>query len=161
LVATKTQLVLIGLVSIASTSCRSGDMQEPASKQSIGSRLDTEVAVGTLAGVGAFGPETQAFFPCGGSEAWWLEFDERTPELDQQLREQEATDLRARLEECDRKTGLVGCDRWAYLELDGIRSRSGQYGHMGGYSREVRVRKVLRVGRDVPSNCVVRRLTGR
>jgi hypothetical protein len=154
-----TPLLLTALFSLEATSCRSGGTQDPAPKQSTGAQLETEIVEGTLAGVGAFGPETAAFLPCGVPEAWWLEFHERTPELDRQLREQEATDLRARLEDCDRKTGLAGCDRWVYLELDGVRSRSGRYGHMGGYSRELQVRKVLRVTRDVPGSCSVRRLT--
>ena len=95
------------------------------------------------------------------SEAWWLEFHGRSPELDKQLDEQEAIDLKARLEDCYRETGLAGCDRWVYLQLEGIPSGPGQYGHMGGYPREVQVSKVLRVTRDVPPSCIVRRPTGR
>jgi hypothetical protein len=95
------------------------------------------------------------------SEEWWLEFDARWPELDKALAEQGKTDLAARLAECDRKTGLSGCDKWVYLELDGIPSVPGRYGHMGGYSRELRVKKILRVVRDVPASCEVRRLTRR
>ncbi len=112
-------------------------------------------------GIGGFGREAQAFLPCGLSQEWWLEFDARWPELDRALEEQGKAELSSRLEECDRKTGLFGCDKWVYLELDAVPSEPGRYGHMGWYSRELRVTRVLRVTRDVPSACKVRRLTSR
>jgi len=110
-------------------------------------------------GIGGFGREAQAFLPCGLSQEWWVEFDADSPELDRALAEQANLDLPSRLEECDRKTGLFGCDKWVYLELDGVASEQGRYGHMGWYWRELRVTKVLQVTRDVPAACEVRRLT--
>lgn len=114
-----------------------------------------------FSGIGGFGREAQAFLPCGLSQEWWLEFDTRSPELDRALAEQEKVELSSRLKECDRKTGLFGCDKWVYLELDGALSEPGRYGHMGWYSRELRVTRVLQVTRDVPTTCEVRRLTSR
>lgn len=114
-----------------------------------------------FSGIGGFGREAQAFLPCGLSQEWWLEFDAHWPELDKALAEQREQDLSLRLEECNRKTGLLDCDKWVYLELDGMASEPGRYGHMGWYSRELRVTRVLRVTRDVPATCEVRRLTSR
>jgi len=122
---------------------------------------DAAVLGKKFSGIGGFGREAQAFLPCGLSQEWWLEFDARWPELDRVLAEQEKVDLSSRFAECDRKTGLFGCDKWVYLELDGVPSEPGRYGHMGWYSRELRVTKLLRVTRDVPPTCEVRRLTSR
>ena len=161
MVCGQVQLLGIALLSLNVTSCRSRSLPESAANASTDARQGVELSKGAFKGIGGFGREAQAFLPCGVSQEWWLEFDARSPELDKALAEQKMTELSARLEECDRKTGLPGCDRWVYLELDGIPSLPGRYGHMGGYSRELRVQKVLRVTRDVPASCEVRRLTGR
>lgn len=154
-------IVLVALLSPGAASCRSRSAQDSSSRASTDSPPRAELLEGTFTGIGGFGREAQAFLPCGISQEWWLEFDRRWPELDKRLAEQEATDLSARLEDCERKTGMVGCDKWVYLEFDGVRSGPGRYGHMGGYSRELRVTKVSRVTRAVPDGCAVRRLTRR
>ena len=123
--------------------------------------FDAALVERKFSGIGGFGREAQAFLPCGLSQEWWLEFDTRWPELDRALVEQEKVELSSRLEECDRKTGLFGCDKWVYLEFHGVLSEQGRYGHMGWYSRELRVTRVLQVARDVPTACEVRRLTSR
>ena len=128
---------------------------------SIRSRSDADIVERRFAGLGGFGREAQAFVPCGLAQEWWLDFDARWPELDEALAAQEVVDLTARLEECGRKTGAIGCDKWVYLELAGVPSDPGRYGHMGWYSRELRVTKVLRVTRDVPAACEVRQLERR
>jgi hypothetical protein len=155
------QLLGIALLLFNATSCRSRRPLGSASNAPADARHDVEPTAKAFSGIGGFGREAQAFLPCGLSQEWWLEFDARWPELDKALEEQNKADLSARLDECDRKTGLHGCDKWVYLELDGVPSQPGQYGHMGGYSRELRVQKVLRVTRDVPASCEVRRLTDR
>jgi len=161
MVGRRGQLLGIVLLSLVATSCRSRSVPASASRASIDAQLGAERREGPFTGIGGFGREAQAFLPCGLSQKWWLDFDARSPELDEVLAEQEEADLSARLENCGRKTGLVGCDKWVYLELDGIPSGLGQYGHLGVYSRELRVEKVLRVARDVPVGCEVHRLTGR
>jgi hypothetical protein len=156
----RSQFLGIALLSLTVVSCRSR-RPDSAPKASTDARQDVVAHKGAFSGIGGFGREAQAFLPCGLSQEWWLEFDARWPELDKALAEQDKTDLSARWEDCDRKTGLFGCDKWVYLELDGIASVPGRYGHMGSYSRELRVKRVLRVTRDVPASCEVRRLTGR
>jgi hypothetical protein len=123
--------------------------------------LDAAPHDNKFSGIGGFGREAQAFLPCGLAQEWWLEFDARSPALDRALAEQDGVDLSLRLEECGRKTGLFGCDKWVYLELAGVPTESGRYGHMGWYSRELRVTKVLRAARDVPPACEIRRPTSR
>jgi hypothetical protein len=153
--------LVAGLLAVAS-SCKSGqvlNVTQDASTESPAAA--TRGAVGKFAGLAAFGRETQAFIPCGESEEWWLELEFRVPELDKLLEQQRQRDLGKRLDECDRKTGLPDCDRWAYVEFDGALSGPGRFGHMGGYSRELRPLRFSRVAQEAPSTCVVRRLTGR
>jgi len=159
LIATRVLLLLSALLALEAGSCKSKQMQ--SSEGLTDSRSDPGIHAGSFVGLGGFGREMAAFLPCGISEAWWLKFDGRSPELHKLLAVEEVPDLSARLEDCARRTGLVGCDKWVYLELDGVRSGPGQYGHLGGYSRELRVRKVVRATRDAPPTCIVRRLTGR
>src|SRR4051794_423038 len=114
------QLLRIALLALMATSCRSRSPVDSASKAPTDARQDDEPPSGTFTGIGSFGREAQAFLPCGLSQGWWLELDARWPELDKALAEQDEADLSTRLEECHRKTGLLGCDKWVYLELAGI-----------------------------------------
>lgn len=162
LLARRSPIYLVASLLTVASSCKS--QQVPNVTQDVSAESPDAASRGAEAkfsGLVAFGRETQAFISCGGSEAWWLELEFREPELDRLLEQQKERDLEKRLDECERTTALPDCDRWAYVELAGVLSSRGRFGHMGGYPRELRPLKFSRVVQDVPSTCVVRRLTGR
>ena len=85
-----------------------------------------------------FGFETSAFQPCGDAEQWWLAGDaDVMGELGQAFASVRET-LGARL----------------YVEVRGVLSREGSYGHMGAYPREFHVTEVLTARPSREGDCV-------
>ncbi len=74
--------------------------------------------------------ERDAFEPCGQNEAWWIDF---SPEAQQTL----AAD------------NIRGWGQWP-VRVRGTLSPEGHYGHLGSYSRQLHVERVIATGRRAP-----------
>ncbi len=85
------------------------------------------------AGTFRYGFEVISFEPCNSDEVWWLNGDAVPMAL-----------LRTRYEALTKKMEPV------YVQLRGLISERGFYGHMGGYQREFYLQDVLEV-RDIQS----------
>lgn len=88
--------------------------------------------------VGTFtsGFEVIAFKPCNSDEVWWVN-GERVP----------MADLYARYATLTKRMEPV------HVQLRGLISERGAYGHMGGYAREFYVQEVLEVRAVQPDDC--------
>jgi hypothetical protein len=75
-----------------------------------------------------YGFEVIAFKPCNSDEVWWLNGDAAAMK-----------DLRTRYEALTKKMEPV------HVQLRGLISERGIYGHMGGYQREFYLQDVLDV----------------
>jgi hypothetical protein len=84
-----------------------------------------------------FGFETSAFQPCGDAEQWWLTGD---------------TDVMGELDRAllavDETTGAR-----LYVEVRGVLSREGNYGHLGAYPREFHVTEVVQARPEMEGDC--------
>jgi uncharacterized protein YceK len=94
----------------------------------------TEYTQGTYAGLYWFGFERSHFAFLGGRERWWLTGD---------------------IEGVTRRMGSPSLDKPelhnpVFLVVEGDLSRPGHYGHMGAYSRELHVTKVLELQQMSP-----------
>ena len=83
-----------------------------------------------------YGFEVVSFKPCNSDEVWWLNGDAAP-----------LTELRTRYEALTRKMGSV------HVQLRGLISERGIYGHMSGYQREFYVQEVLDVRDIQPGDC--------
>jgi hypothetical protein len=81
----------------------------------------------TRQGYVVLGFETSAFQPCGDAEQWWLSGD---------------TDVMGELENAFADLGGTAGAR-LYVEVRGVLSREGSYGHLGAYPREFHVTEVV------------------
>lgn len=88
------------------------------------------------AGTFTYGFEVIAFKPCNSDEVWWLNGDIAPMK-----------DLRTRYEALTQKMDPV------HVQLRGLISERGIYGHMGGYQREFYVQAVLDVRDLHPDDC--------
>ena len=90
--------------------------------------------------------------PCDCEDRWWVEYNKTT------VGQMRAAKLN---HQCYETFGRPGCQEWIYAEVSGELSHPGQYGHMGGYDRELRVNEIGRLSQDVPATCTIRRITSR
>jgi hypothetical protein len=79
------------------------------------------------------GFEESAFHPCGSAEVWWVDVDEKA--------------------EPQWSRAMAAHDRLSYVEWRGVRTGKGRYGHLGQYSRDLRVVDVTRVRQPRPDDC--------
>jgi hypothetical protein len=82
-----------------------------------------------------FGFETSSFEPCGQEEAWWV-VGESLTELTQAYSDISPESYNP-----------------VFVRLRGEISKSGQYGHLGAYTREFQVLEVLEVRQADPQDC--------
>lgn len=77
----------------------------------------------------SFGFEEAAFRPCRSDEQWWLTGSDND------------------IVELQNKWNALGLEWYTpgYAELEGTRSRKGEYGHLGAYQREFEVTDVKEV----------------
>ena len=80
------------------------------------------------------GFETSAFQPCGDAERWWLSGD---------------TDVMGELQDAFASMGETAGSR-LFVDVRGVLSREGSYGHLAAYPREFHVTEVIeaRPGRE-------------
>lgn len=145
-------LLLLGiLTSAASTGCRARPAEHKMPLAGCLSAIERSEA-GKFQGFLTSGREEQAFIPCDCDEAWWVKYNKVT-----------VGRVRAanRNNDCYQTFDRPGCQEWMYVELSGVLSPAGQYGHMGGYHRELRVDEIHRLSQDVPSTCEIRRMRWR
>jgi hypothetical protein len=83
-----------------------------------------------------YGFEVISFKPCNSDEVWWLNGDAAA-----------MTDLRTRYEALTQKMEPV------HVQLRGLSSERGIYGHMGGYQREFYLQDVLEVRAKKAGDC--------
>ncbi len=83
------------------------------------------------------GFETSSFQPCGDAEQWWLSGD---------------TDVMGELGNAFADLGGTAGAR-LLVEVRGVLSREGSYGHLGAYPREFHVTEVVEVGPEVDGDC--------
>jgi hypothetical protein len=95
--------------------------------------VDVPDAVSTYAGLYAQGFETMAFRPCDREASWWVA---------------ETGDLSARYHEVAARAYDP-----VYAVVKGTVGPEGHYGHMGAYTRELRVTEVVEVRRPSPGEC--------
>ncbi len=88
------------------------------------------------AGTFRYGFEVIAFKPCNSDEVWWLNGEGAV-----------MTELRTRYEGLTKKMEPV------YVQLRGLISERGIYGHMGGYQREFYLQDVLDIRAIQPGDC--------
>ncbi|CAG0980838.1 hypothetical protein GPROT1_02269 [Gammaproteobacteria bacterium] len=88
------------------------------------------------AGTFTYGFEVVAFKPCNSDEVWWLNGEVTAMK-----------DLRTRYEALTRKMEPV------HVQLRGLISERGNYGHMGGYQRQLYVLELLDVRDIQPGDC--------
>lgn len=87
-------------------------------------------------GAFTYGFEIIAFKPCNSDEVWWLNGEVAA------MRE-----LRTRYEALTKKTEPV------HVQLRGLVSERGIYGHMGGYQREFYLQSVIDVRASQTGDC--------
>ena len=88
------------------------------------------------AGTFRYGFEVISFEPCNSNEVWWLNGEAAA-----------MTKLRTRYE------ALTKTMQPVYVQLRGLISERGFYGHMGGYQREFYLQDVLEVRAIQPGDC--------
>jgi hypothetical protein len=115
-----TRLHVIFLVAVAATSCA-----RP--------RTSAIPTPGTFRGVYQTAFEMIAFTPCNSGERWWV-----TP-----VNAPGWNSLQRALHRIDPIASGPGRVQRAYVELQGDTSATGQFGHLGAYTRELRVTRVL------------------
>ena len=87
-------------------------------------------------GTFTYGFEVISFKPCNSAEVWWLDGDAAA-----------MTDLRTRYEAITQTMQPV------HVQLLGLLSERGIYGHMGGYQRQLYVQDVLEVRPSQTDDC--------
>ncbi len=83
------------------------------------------------------GFETSSFQPCGDAEQWWLSGD---------------TDVMGELGKAFTDLGGTAEAR-LFVEVRGVLSREGSYGHLGAYPREFHVTEVVEARLGQPADC--------
>jgi hypothetical protein len=97
---------------------------------------------GVLRGYQVYGNELMAFELCGSSELIWMNLTGWEKGLD-----------RIPAQSCPGDAGLGTCVRDLYTELTGVISPPGSYGHLGKFSRELRVQEFLVVNLAESPTC--------
>jgi hypothetical protein len=88
------------------------------------------------AGTFTYGFEVIAFKPCTSGEVWWLNGD-----------------VAAMIELRTRYTALTKTMQPVHVQLRGLVSERGIYGHLGGYQREFYLQDVLEVRAKQSGDC--------
>lgn len=90
---------------------------------------DDEMIAGRL----SFGFEVSAFKPCGVDEIWWVSGPESLYRQYNEIADTEYEEV--------------------YARLRGVKSKKGEYGHLGAYQREFTVSQVLVIRKLKPGDC--------
>jgi hypothetical protein len=144
--------ILLGLLTCAAcTGCRARSAERKAPSGGCLNAIEKSQN-GEYRGFITSGREEQAFIPCDCEDIWWVEYDRGA------VGQVNGARRNAR---CYETFDNPACQEWTYAEVSGTLSPAGQYGHMGWYSRELRVNQVGRLSQDVPATCTIRRITRR
>lgn len=90
---------------------------------------DDEVIAGRL----SFGFEVSAFKPCGVDEVWWVSGPETLFRQYNEIADTEYEEV--------------------YARLRGVKSKKGEYGHLGAYQREFSVSEALVIRKLKSGDC--------
>jgi hypothetical protein len=105
-------------------------------------------------GVARVALEDFSLLMCGGTERWSVDLD--SLEKREVKNWEEAAQYLWSGPMCPDGGAPSSCRpmlKEAYLEATGVLSDAGKYGHLGKYTREVRLVEVVRASPQIPGNC--------